>query len=162
VNSIHRAAPGSPLVSAENSATNLAGETKVIPPWENQDNRFDVSGNGSFAPIDALQVINELIDQGIHDLPAPTAGNQPPPFLDVSGDNSVSPVDALQVINELIDAQPMIAAQPQHSLDAAKTFAAPEPTALTLLVSGSACLLAAAGPLGRNRARLFTRRALAK
>jgi hypothetical protein len=154
LNSIHRAAPGSQLVSAANSATNLTGESKAIPPWENQDNRFDVSDNDDVSPLDLLQVINELITNDIHDLPAPSPGNGPPPFVDVSGDNRVAPLDAIQVINELIAAQSMLTSEPQVARGAMAAVAVPEPTGLALAAGG--CLLGAA-PLVRRRRGKATR-----
>ena len=92
---------GSPVSTATNSPTNVGGTSGVFPPWENQDKRFDVSDGGDVTPLDLLQVINELIANGIHNLAPPDTGNVPPPFVDVNGSNSVSPLDALQVINFL-------------------------------------------------------------
>lgn len=69
-----------------------------VSPWQNPNNKFDVSGDGFVAPHDALVVINSLNRDGSREL---TAADPTPPFLDVSGDFHVSPIDALQVINQL-------------------------------------------------------------
>lgn len=57
----------------------------------------DVDGDGTIAPIDALDVIDYL-NAGHESAVAPTAvpGGL---FFDVNGDNSLSPIDALTVIN---------------------------------------------------------------
>jgi hypothetical protein len=65
---------------------------------------MDVDSDGSIAPLDALQVINELNTSGSATLPS--AGNQTPAAaamrrLDANGDGYLSPGDALVVINEL-------------------------------------------------------------
>lgn len=151
LNSSNRSAPGAALVSAVNSATDLAGTSGAIPPWENQDNRFDVNGQGGLAPIDAVQVINNLIAHGSHTLAAPVPGQAPPPFLDVTGDNSLSPQDALQVINALIAltatplaiaAEPQFALQPQLAWMASPTVNVPEPPGQVLALLAAGCLAA--------------------
>jgi len=69
--------------------------------WHNTSDPADVNGDGVISPIDALQVINELNEDGARPLPPPSQGSAPPPYVDVSGDGLVSPVDALIVINRL-------------------------------------------------------------
>ena len=93
---------GSPVTTAVNSPTDVGGTSGVLPPWENQDNRFDVSHGGGVVPLDVLQVINDLIAHNSHTLAPPDGTAAPPPYLDVNGSNSVTPLDALQVINFLI------------------------------------------------------------
>ncbi|MDA1051510.1 MAG: dockerin type I domain-containing protein [Planctomycetota bacterium] len=75
-------------------------------PWQNSSNFLDVNDDTFVAPIDVLQIINELNSFGAHALQFPTSTNAPPPFFDVNGDNFVSPVDALQIINFLNGANP--------------------------------------------------------
>lgn len=70
-------------------------------PWQNPRDPLDVDDRGSVIPLDALIIINELNMHGSHELPAPSAGQEPPPYLDVSGDNHLSPLDALLIINFL-------------------------------------------------------------
>jgi hypothetical protein len=77
-------------------------------PWRNSLLPEDVNGDGVVAPIDALQVINELNSRGSYSLKQPD--DPSPPYLDVNGDNSVAPIDALLVINYL-----NLAPQPQSS-----------------------------------------------
>jgi dockerin type I repeat protein/PEP-CTERM motif-containing protein len=161
LNSINRATPVAALVSAVNSATDLAGTSKAIPPWENQNNRLDVNGIGGLTPIDALLVINELIANGIHALAPPSAGHAPPPFLDVSGDNSVSPVDAIQVINALIagplvisaKSQAAIGAEPQSVIMASAVVSVPEPASESLALIAAGLLAALAWARNRRRSR---------
>lgn len=70
--------------------------------WQNPTNRFDVDDDGSVAPIDVLQINNNLRRFGTRALPeTPTAIQLPPPFIDVDGYDSVAPIDVLQVINFL-------------------------------------------------------------
>ncbi|MBC8354874.1 MAG: hypothetical protein H8E66_23090 [Planctomycetes bacterium] len=70
-------------------------------PWQNSDNFLDVNADTVVAPIDVLQIINELNSFGPHALAFPTSEVAPAPFFDVNGDDFVSPVDALQIINFL-------------------------------------------------------------
>ena len=72
----------------------------TLNPWHNflPDLALDVSGDGFISPIDALQVINDLNQNGSRLLPAQPGG---PPYLDVNNDLNVSPIDALQIINFL-------------------------------------------------------------
>ncbi len=88
----------SAIVTASIRVTPSTGSS---PPWQNPTNADDVNNDGSITPLDALAIINELNKVGEHVLPAPTAGNQPPPYYDVNGDGSVTPIDALDVINYL-------------------------------------------------------------
>jgi len=115
VHSLNRTLPNVTLVSAINSPTNFAGQGGQIPPWENQDNPLDVDGNGKVEAHDALLIINDLLDHGIHSLAAPTGGVGPPPFLDVNGENTVTPRDANSVITFLLD-NPTSAAQPSLAM----------------------------------------------
>lgn len=68
-------------------------------PWQNPNDRFDVSGDGQVSPIDALLVINRLGEPLSSPAPGVTEGASP--FIDVTGDNALSPLDALVVINRL-------------------------------------------------------------
>jgi Dockerin type I domain len=73
--------------------------------WQNPLNRFDVNGDATISPVDALQVINELNNRVLT-----IGGAFKPPgsipssafrFLDTNGSGSISPLDALLVINRL-------------------------------------------------------------
>ena len=46
-------------------------------------------------------ILNDLNANSARQLPLPTDGESPPPFLDVSGDSFVTPIDALLVLNDL-------------------------------------------------------------
>lgn len=66
--------------------------------FTNPNNRFDVSGDGRVAPIDALLTINELNQRGARLLLGP---HQDPPYFDVSDDEYVTALDVLQLVNRL-------------------------------------------------------------
>lgn len=66
----------------------------------NADNPFDVNGDSSVSPLDALLVINAL-ESGASDSDL---------YLDVNADQGVSPMDALLVINELLIEQNAVSA----------------------------------------------------
>ncbi len=71
----------------------------MVSPWQNQQNRYDVSGNTLVSAQDALIVINLLgrhIGETILVTDAVSAV-----FADVNGDHIVSAMDALMVINAL-------------------------------------------------------------
>lgn len=71
--------------------------------WHNSQLPEDVNGDGMVSPLDALQVINWLNEEGAakdfyhEDVDALFSGRH----LDVDGDGLASPVDALRVINRL-------------------------------------------------------------
>jgi hypothetical protein len=74
--------------------------------WQNPIDRYDVSGNGSMTPLDALLVINQLAAPNVFDIRTGrfveiTDEVGPPPFYDVNGDGFGTPLDALLVINRL-------------------------------------------------------------
>jgi hypothetical protein len=72
-----------------------------VIPWQNPENRLDVSGDGVVSPRDVLIIFNYLNTNGAEPLPLPTDEFGPPPFFDVSGDNRIAPNDAIPVINFL-------------------------------------------------------------
>ncbi|HEV3137736.1 MAG TPA: dockerin type I domain-containing protein, partial [Pirellulales bacterium] len=157
LHSLNRSAPSQSLLSGVNFATDLAGNSGQIPPWENQDNPLDVDGNGKVQAHDALLIINELLDHGTHSLAAPTSGNAPPPFLDVVGNNTVAPIDANRVITFLLD-NPTANVVPTTAFSAptvsmsmpmasATMQIVPEPTSEALAMMGAALL----GILGLRR-----------
>lgn len=77
-------------------------DLRAASAWQNPANRYDVTGNGSVAPRDALYLINELNQNGSRELPVRTASQAAePPFFDVNGDGALTAQDALLVINYL-------------------------------------------------------------
>lgn len=70
-------------------------------PWHNPRSAFDVNADGSIAPDDALEIINQINAFGSRPLAAPTTLSAPPPYFDVKPDNFLAPIDALYVINVL-------------------------------------------------------------
>jgi hypothetical protein len=86
----------SPVSTAVNTPTNVAGTSGAFPILENQNNRFDVNASNNVSPIDLAFVLDDLDTHSSHHV---TTLASPPLFLDVSGDNFVSPIDALGVID---------------------------------------------------------------
>jgi hypothetical protein len=74
----------------------------VLPenPWHNPAKSTDVNNDGITTPLDALNIINYLNENGSVQLPMDRPSAEPP-FYDVSKDGWVSPVDTIQIINEL-------------------------------------------------------------
>jgi hypothetical protein len=70
-------------------------------PWQNPVNPYDVDGDGTLTPTDALLIITQLNAGGTGALAAPTPLNFPTPYFDVSGDNALGALDAIEVINRL-------------------------------------------------------------
>lgn len=69
-----------------------------VAMFQNPVIAYDVDGDYSISPLDALTVINRINQQGAGSL----EGQEPEPgegFIDVDGDNSLSPLDVLGVIN---------------------------------------------------------------
>ena len=67
--------------------------------WRNPVNSLDVTGDGATVPIDALNIINEINNNGSRRLSDQKDPSKP--FWDASGDQFLAPLDALQVINAL-------------------------------------------------------------
>jgi hypothetical protein len=75
---------------------------EVLPnqnPFHNEQNPYDVNGDGQVNPLDALLVINSMSRNGgpgpITDFPSPDR------FYDVNGDGMITALDALLIINFL-------------------------------------------------------------
>ncbi len=89
--------------SVQNSLGNRSLPTAVTVTedgsfYQNPNNRWDVTGDTTVTPLDALVVINELNRKGASSL---ELGRSTPPYFDVNGDYQLSPLDALMVINFL-------------------------------------------------------------
>jgi hypothetical protein len=71
------------------------------PGWTNPVNQFDVNGDGTVTPLDALIVINHLarIRQGVDHWERPRQPGEG--YVDVNGDSRLTPIDALMIINRL-------------------------------------------------------------
>lgn len=86
------------VVSNGTSAPLGAAFERVPSPWRNPADRFDVDGNGSVQPLDALRIINEISRNGVRILTDASSISQ---FYDTSDDGALTALDALRVINEL-------------------------------------------------------------
>jgi Dockerin type I domain len=75
------------------------GTLQVRSIWQNSDNPNDVNDDGRISPLDVLLLLNELSKSGSYELPMPSNGEGPPPYLDSNGDGYLSPSDPLGVIN---------------------------------------------------------------
>ena len=103
----------------------------------------DVNADGLVSPLDALLVINSLLDagsagsgtSGISPQAATpstsSASNATQYFLDVNGDGTVSPIDALLVINSLLDPAPQPAAATSSADDSSGSVAPQAATSST-------------------------------
>lgn len=69
-----------------------------VVTWHNSPRPFDVNNDGSVAPIDALQIINDLNANGSRQLPTLQGG---PPYVDTNNDGFVTPIDVLLVVNDI-------------------------------------------------------------
>ena len=68
-------------------------------PFHNEDNPYDVNGDGQVNPLDALMILNSMARNGG---PGPISGYPSPDrFYDVNGDGLITPLDALLIINYL-------------------------------------------------------------
>ncbi len=91
---------GADSLSSMSSSPAEVGESEPIA----QTMRFDVNGDGSVSPIDALLIINQLNQAAIS---AATIDQQAVDrMMDLNGDGQVSPIDALQIINHLNEPSP--------------------------------------------------------
>ncbi len=64
----------------------------------NPTNPYDVDGNDSVQPLDALRIINEIARNGSRAFKVTETVSS---FYDTSNDGAISPLDALRVINEI-------------------------------------------------------------
>jgi hypothetical protein len=71
-----------------------------LPLFHNDMIPWDVNGDFSVSPLDALVVINRLNTQGSSSLTGQSPTDKSS-YVDVTGDNFLSPLDALSVINAL-------------------------------------------------------------
>jgi hypothetical protein len=82
-----------------------AASINVLPDpnrsFKNASNIYDVDGDRSVTPLDALLLINELNARGPHSLVGRSVPSRGARFVDVSGDEFLNALDALLVINYL-------------------------------------------------------------
>lgn len=151
-------AVGTTFVYGGTPFSDAGSQFTILPataPWQNPFAHTDVTADGQVAPIDALQVINDLLTHGTHAAATPTVANGPAPFLDVNGDNLIAPVDALTVINQLLGAtasvSPLVAFPSVATLapSAVMPLVVPEPEGKWMLVVGG--LIVVAGLRFRGR-----------
>src|SRR5690606_21001326 len=71
---------------------------RVRSPWNNPSDPFDVNGNSTLEPLDALLILNELARNGSRVLSDPGTVAT---FVDTNDDGVVTPLDALWVLNEI-------------------------------------------------------------
>lgn len=71
---------------------------RVRSPWNNPSDPFDVNGNSTLEPLDALLVLNELARHGSRVLSDAGSATH---FVDTNDDGLVTPLDALWVLNEI-------------------------------------------------------------
>ena len=84
-------------------ATDIA-IVSVVMAWQNQANRRDVNSDGTIAPMDVVNIVNELNDHKYSDPTGKLANPRPTDAVyncDVNGDGFVTTNDAIIVINYL-------------------------------------------------------------
>ncbi len=69
--------------------------------FQNPDDPFDVDGDGSVIPRDALRIINALTRRGMNFVLDPATDDFGTLFPDVNGDYRLTALDALRIINEI-------------------------------------------------------------
>ena len=79
---------------------------RVFSSWTNPDQAMDVSADRWLTPLDALLIINRILEREEGGDGLGAAGVAP--FVDVSGDARLSPIDALLVINGLNNQNPVV------------------------------------------------------
>lgn len=71
----------------------------LVSDFTNPLNALDVSNDGVVSPLDALQVINDLNQNGSRKLTTPTGPVEF--FVDTNADCNITPIDALLIINAI-------------------------------------------------------------
>lgn len=69
-------------------------------PYHNDALPLDVTNDGAIVPLDALNVVNQILKLGIGPLPPPTGA--PKGYYDTNGDGLLSPLDLVRVYNGLL------------------------------------------------------------
>jgi len=144
--------PAAPVIAPSAPPGNSPSNPPAVNFAHNAALPQDVNGDGHVSSLDALLVIDHLLDAGITNNAAPNATAQAVTsnsYLDVNGDGIVSPIDALLVIDYLDNqtSQPnavgAAVASPSVSAAAPASSAANSP-AINSPVSSPAALAAAA------------------
>jgi hypothetical protein len=113
---------------------------KIVSPWQNPNNPYDVNNSGSVTGADLLILINRILTVGTGQLPIVATV---PPYYDVTGDGALRTSDLLAVVNYILthptnSAAPLTAVAATESNDppAAEPLVA-EPAAAEPLVADS-------------------------
>ena len=85
-------------LGADEHSVIAAAFERVRSPWNNPQDPFDVNGNASVEPLDALLILNNLARNGSRTLRNPERMTH---FIDTNDDGNVTPLDALWVLNEI-------------------------------------------------------------
>jgi hypothetical protein len=94
------------FASSLRSGSRVSGSLRVFvekdpTPYHNDQNPYDVDGDGLLTPLDPLIIINHINNNGIGPIQEPGEGEGALPDLDVDGDGEVTPIDILILINKL-------------------------------------------------------------
>ena len=108
------------------------------PAFQNPYLRGDVDNDGLVKPRDLLQVIDNLLQNGTHDLTGPFDGSR---YMDVSGDGKVSPTDLVRLIDDLL--APSQNATPLNALSSDGLMANRSVSSLAVVPEPATCGLAA-------------------
>lgn len=74
---------------------------KIVSPWQNPNNPFDVNNNGSVTGADLLILVNRILTVGTGQLPI-VATVPPNHYYDVTGDGALRTSDLLAVVNYIL------------------------------------------------------------
>jgi hypothetical protein len=125
---------GLTVIIPPNLPFDTSGIVGSLFPWHNSSNYVDVSGTDGVTPHDALLLVNELLRNGIHELPAVSASVLPPPYYDVNADGLISAADAIAVINQLLEQNKLDASgAPNTALVLPGTYQAGVPTTVRFI-----------------------------
>ena len=92
--------------TSQRSGTQLSGNLRLniekdMTPYHNDENPYDVDGDGFLTPLDPLIIINHINNHGIGPIEQTGEGEGSLLDLDVDGDGEVTPIDILILINKL-------------------------------------------------------------
>jgi len=89
-------------IGASSHFTNVdAGIRDLFRPWQNPNNRFDVSNGNGVNSLDVVLLLRDLKINGNRRL-RPNVDPPPPPYYDINGDNKVTPQDVSQLVAKVI------------------------------------------------------------
>ena len=130
---LSRAASAARYILATAAARGVArrpARARAAAPWQNTPLPLDVNHDSIVENVDALIIINRLLQVGISALPALPEGTLPTNYYDTNGDNMLSPGDAIRAINSRLKPNTLV-------LDALMPFTADVTPRLLVQAAGT-------------------------